>query len=237
MESNLIKSDQSIEQTPIPFQFDDIQAFAKQIIKKATAQAQNLLSTAREQAVELEKTAFSDGFSKGEKEGYEKGYAEGNEKGYSEINEMVSTKTDNLASALSEILKVLSAERVTLKQDSEVELINLSIAIAKKIIKRELSVSKDVVRDTAKEAIALTVERKDIVFFVNSADVKSLEEYLPELKAEFSNLGRVSIEEDDTVSVGGVVVRNIDGEVNLKIEEQIKIIENSLVGGISVTEE
>lgn len=236
MVDNIIKSESLSELTPVPFQFDDIQVLAKKIIQKANAQAQNLLDTARKQAVQLENSSAEDGYNKGYSDGMAKGLAEGQEKGYSEVNTIVNSKVDSLAATLSEILNQLSAERITLQQHAEVDLLKLSLAIAKKIIKHELSVS-DVVKDTAREAIALTVSRRDIVLYVNSEDYEALEEYLPSLKAEFNDLERVKIEKDDNIQKGGVRVQTFDGEVDLRIEEQIRALERGLLGRDNVSDE
>ncbi|MHC4870233.1 MAG: FliH/SctL family protein [Planctomycetota bacterium] len=230
MVDNLIKVDKNVEITPVPFQFEDIQALAKKILERANEQAQSLMETARQQAVELEETAFADGLAKGQKEGYEKGLKEGTDKAYSEVNQIVSDKTDSLAGALSEILNHLSSERLALKQNAEIDLLRLSVEIARKVINHEVTVSEDIIQGAAREAISLTVSRRDVVLYVNSADYESLSEYLPALQAEFNDLERVSIEKDDSVAKGGIAAKTNAGEVDLNIDKQIAAIERALTG-------
>ena len=87
------------------------------------------------------------------------------------------------------------------------------------------------------EAIALTNNKSDLVIKVNPADHRVIEEEIPTLEAIFNDIGRVSIIDDDTIQQGGVKVSNREGEVDLRLDEQISALEKALVGDTEGMEE
>jgi flagellar assembly protein FliH len=227
---NLLKSDSAAATSAVPFQFDDVQKLAKKILASANAQAQRTLAAAREQAKEFEKTAFADGEEKGFAAGHEKGRAEGRAEGTESARKEVFDAAEGLAGSLREMLALLNEERARLQNDAETDLLALALALAGRIVKREVALDDEIALRACREAVRLTVERRDILLRVHPDDLAAVEDYLPELRSAFTDLERVGVEADEAVERGGARATTREGEVDLRIGEQFRALERALLG-------
>jgi flagellar assembly protein FliH len=228
--NNVIRSEDLKGGQPVAFNFQDIQAIAKKILSNANAQSQRTLEAARQQAQDIEKSAHEDGHKKGFEEGRKQGLEEGRREGEQAGREQIAEETRTLAETLDEIIQDLANHRLERQNAAEVDLLQLAMAIARKVIRRSLEV-EDVVLRTVEAAVELTVERHDIVLHVAPEDLAAAKEHLPHLHARFNDLRGISVEEDPEVSRGGVRAVTRQGEVDLRIEEQLASIERALLGG------
>jgi flagellar assembly protein FliH len=229
-EGNVIDSRSDLASSAIPFHFDDMRALGAKILRRANQQAQRMLEVARKQATEIEKSASEDGYNDGHKKGFDKGEPEGRAAGEKAAREEVRAATETLAQSLSAMIEELSDERLTLRTQAEVDLLMLALSIAGRVIKREIRIDDKTVLRNVEAAIALTVERRDVILYVNDADLEAVREYLPALESKFNDLTRVSVVGDAGVSRGGVRARTREGEVDLRIEEQLAALEQALLG-------
>ncbi|MFH0910032.1 MAG: FliH/SctL family protein [Planctomycetota bacterium] len=216
--------------TPVPFQFDDIQALARQLLARANEQAQRVLGAARQEAKEIESAAQKEGRDHGYREGFAQGEAEGRAEGERAAREEIMSQTQTLASTLEALLSELSEERLELRNGAEIDLVALALAVARRVVKRAIRLDGAVVLENVRAAIDLTVDRRDVTLRVNPADLAAVEAHLPELHRAFHDLARVSLQADEDVERGGVRSSTREGEVDLRIAEQIRAIERALLG-------
>jgi flagellar assembly protein FliH len=228
---NILRKEDVQEVTPIPFQFDDIQALAKKILQKANAQAQRTLDAANKQAQAIEQTAYDDGQKRGYEDGHKKGLEEGRAAGDKAAREEVRAASETLAASLGAMLEELHNERIALQNSAEADLLKLALDIARRVVKREVALEEGVARENVAAAIALTVTGRDLTLLVNEADLASVEEHLPDLRRQFDQFARISIRADESVSRGGVRAVTSEGEVDLRVEEQLSALERALLGG------
>ncbi len=229
-QSRVIQAGTSAPGTPVPFHFDDIQALAKQMLARANQQAQRILENARQEAEKIEQDAQQQGQAKGHEEGLAKGAEEGRERGHQEGRQAIEEATRTLSETLQGLLEELSAERLALRNSAEVDLVNLALAVAARVVKREVRLDHDVALANVRAAVELTVKRRDLVVLVHPEDLEAVKGYLPELERAFQDLDRVDVQPDVSVDRGGVRVRNREGEVDLRIAEQLRALERSLTG-------
>ncbi|MHC4883548.1 MAG: FliH/SctL family protein [Planctomycetota bacterium] len=229
-DSHILEPGSKVAETAIPFNFNDGRAMAAKLIKRGNEQAQRLLESARQQAVDIEKTAYDDGFAKGHEAGLPKGEAEGRASGEAAVRQEIGDATATLTQALEEMLNYLSVERLELRTEAEVDLLGLALAIASRVVKHEVTHAPETILGNVREAVALTVSRRDILLRVHPDDLAAVESHLPSLKAAFTDLERVSVTADEAVGRGGVVAATADGEVDLRIAEQLAALERALIG-------
>jgi flagellar assembly protein FliH len=162
-----------------------------------------------------------------EREAYEKGFAAGEKAGF----ELGLKKAEVLFSGLSGILDELSDFKTSLYGPCEHEMVGLSLAIARKVIQREVE-KKDSVLDCVRVAIKSVVAAGEIVIKVNPRDL----EVLNDNKGEFSRFSGagvkgLKIEADPEIDKGGCVIETNYGEVDASIGSVLADIEERLLNG------
>lgn len=153
------------------------------------------------------------------KRGYEEGYKEANEKVQSEWSQKLSL-IDEIADSLNAPLK----EFDNLIQEKTTE---IAIAIAKHIIRRELSIDSGQIVSAVKQAIELIPkDGEKINLHVNPKDVSQVNEI-------FSGndvTSKYNIVQDPTIQVGGCKALTDYSLVDLTIEKQIGNIASQIFG-------
>lgn len=172
-----------------------------------------------EMALEAKTQEIESLVSKVRQEGYDNGYQTSND----ELNANFQKELDEKQKMLSSSVQKLesSAEGFTKRLiEIEKELITTALAISSEVIKVEIShKSSQIATTLAKELLAKLHEASNIVIKVNSADIDFL-------RNELSENSKITLEADDAVSRGGVIVMssmgNLDGTISSRLEKIIK---------------
>jgi flagellar assembly protein FliH len=180
-------------------------------IKAAEAQRDAIRELARHEGLELGRRDALDQASKAERE-------------------RVAAETAGLADLLRKIAASLEAKRAELAGAAERDLVKLALAVAAKIVKAEIRRGGPVAEENLRHAVELTARRQEIRVVVHPADLARLEEFLPELRRQFSDLQKISLEAGDDVGAGGVIVRTQEGSVDASVATQLEEIERGLLG-------
>ena len=180
-------------------------------IKAAEAQRDSVRAMARREGLELGRLDAIEHASKVERE-------------------RVAADTTGLADLLRNVAAAIDAKRVELAGAAERDLVKLALAVAAKIVNAEIARGKPVVEGILRRAVELTARRQEIKVLLNAADVARIQEFLPELRRDFSDVQKIVLEASDAVGVGGVVVRTREGSVDATIATQLEEIERGLLG-------
>lgn len=214
----------------IAYQVTDLKALAAKILRRANDVAQQKIKQAEQSIQDSHAKAIEDGHAAGYSEGFAKGEEEGKAAGEQAARDEFTQKVGGITAALQATLQDLSARKVSLQAEAEADLLELSVEIAKRIVRREVEVDPKFVLPVMQEAVALTNNKSDLTIHVNPCDLAAIEEELPTLKAIFSDLGRVDATPDNKIGKGGVRVMSPDGEIDMRLEEQFKALERALIG-------
>lgn len=165
----------------------------------------NLISRAREEANAIREASAKDGYNEG----------------------IAAAKED------IQFLKDAMAEFYNAKQfvyDSIApDLLEISVDIAKKIIKKELSENSEILLENIKEILAgLSKEESKIVLKVNPSQVDMLKQEMPEAVKMAGLEARVLIVPDENTMEGGCMVTTDNGVIDATIETQLSIITKAL---------
>ena len=202
------------------FNLNDFDIEAKAILTLAKNQAEEMLSLTRSEIqtkkMEAEKKGYEEGNKKGHKEGYDKGLKEGEKIGTLDIEK----KTLHLKNNILNIINYLESSKSEILQRAEVDLIKLSIEIAKKITKAKFENEPELIQQSVIEAIKFTAIKSDIVITLNPADKIIIDLFLPELKVKFDELEKINIIENIKIERGGCLVSSKAGGVDHSIESQ-----------------
>ncbi|MDX9714362.1 MAG: FliH/SctL family protein [Dissulfurispiraceae bacterium] len=156
-----------------------------------------------------------------ETEGYEKGYKAGLNAAKDETDQAVQKKISAFDSIINEISQYKSKK---VKELSE-QIISLALDIAKKIVQKEIESDKDIVLFVALNAMKKISEREEnITLRISPIDYEVIISASSTLK-DASGVKDIVIEPDDSISPGGCYIVTERGEIDARIEEQVKEVE------------
>jgi flagellar biosynthesis/type III secretory pathway protein FliH len=156
----------------------------------ARQEAKRILDAARAEAERLREAARRDGFAAGREEG--------------------------LAAVSDKLVRAAAAAERSAAADEDA-LVRLAVRIAEKIIRRQLDLAPDTVRDVARAALAAARARDRLTLHVH-----------PEDAALVAPLG-VPVVADPAVARGGCVVDTDLGRFDARLDVQLAAIERALV--------
>lgn len=158
-----------------------------------------------------------------EREAYEKGFEAGERAGF----ELGVKKAEVLFSGLGKILSELSSFKSDLYEPCEQEMVELTLAIAKKVIQREVE-DKETVLDCVRTAVKAVVAAGEIVIKVNPKDLEVLNANRNELARYSGGVKGLKIEADEEIGKGGCIIETDYGEVDATINSLLSDVEERL---------
>ena len=169
--------------------------------KDATSEAQGNVSL-------IEQEAYEKGFVQGEKDGFELG-----EKKADKVIENIERLFDEISSLKREILK-----------QHEKEILDLTFAIAEKIVHHLTKIDESGVKEAVFNALNLAMEKSKIILNVNPEDYDYIEKIRPELFKEYKDLKSITVTSDPSVTRGGCYLKTQYGDIDAGIETQLEKI-------------
>jgi flagellar biosynthesis/type III secretory pathway protein FliH len=203
----------------------DVRRLAQEILD----QAKTMLARVHEQAGAIMAEAEKSGYEKGHAEGLAAGREEGKIAAYETEARRVREQTAPLAGRLADIAGAIDSQRNACLTGAHRDLLKCAIAVAKKIVKREVSLADGAIKNNLTKAIELSAEKSEIRVRLNPSDAETIEEYVPQMKSAFSKLKGIHLVPDMNVSQGGCVVQSRGGEVDARVETQFEEIERQLM--------
>ncbi len=107
------------------------------------------------------------------------------------------------------------------------EVVVLALAVARKVLGRELAVGSGAVADLAARAIEEARDRRDVVLRVNPVDAPAVRAAEGRLAA-IPTRARLALREDPAVAPGGAVVETEGGRVDASAETQLELLARAL---------
>ena len=238
---NQVVSAENARLDAVPFEFADIRALAQRILKRATEKGQATIAAAQKQVADMEKAAYdkayADASEKARAEGAAKGEQEGMAKAEERINVAIESERESVrqnaapvTTVLEDLAGALDASRQQLMAQAEGDLLLLALDLAKRLVGHELSVDPEAIKPLALECIGLVTERTAITARVNSADFEVLQDFIPELKKEFPDLGTLQIIPDESIERGGLMAATRESEVDMRLATRLAAFEEAILG-------
>ena len=108
-------------------------------------------------------------------------------------------------------------------------MVRLSIAVAEKILQQEVSTRKEIILDVIKNALKNISETEGMKIRLNGQDFRYMMEVKKDFLQSFEGIRNIVFEEDSSIKRGGVVVETLFGEVDARLENQLKEIKSALL--------
>lgn len=191
----------------------DAENEAAAIIEKAKAEAAQIVAEAQAQHDKIVSEARNDGFEQGHQEGYEKGAAE----------------VDRLIERMHKILEAVMQRREEILQDTESQIVELVILMARKVIKILSENQKNVIMANTVAALRKVKTRGNVTLRVNIEDVKLTTAHADEFIQHVENVQGITVQEDSSVEKGGCIVETDFGAIDARISSQLTELENKIL--------
>lgn len=159
-----------------------------------------------------------------EQEAYDKGYASGEKDGIKAGEKKIKA----LAAELSTVITSLAGLRQDLVAKYEAELLDLVLAICKKIIYCEISLDSRVVRETVRHILADAPAGQPITLRLHPKDMEAVEDLISSTDISVTDMNRVVLASDTSVSRGGCRLETPHGDMDAAIETRLKNVYDAL---------
>lgn len=191
----------------------DAETEASRIIADVQAEASRIIADAQSERDRLQQEAYNEGFDKGHQDGYTKGQAE----------------VERLIERLHKIIESVMQRREEILQDTESQIVELVILMARKVIKILSENQKNVVMANVLAALKKVKTRGNVTLRVNLEDIKLTTENVSEFIKHVENIQGITVLEDSAVEKGGCIVETDFGAIDARISSQLSELENKIL--------
>lgn len=220
---------QQVEESPLVIGAKEL---ATKIIEEARVEAEELREAIakeieerrkeeRERVERLKEELFQEARQHGFQQGYEDGLKAGRLDGQREFAALIEEAAGWILRAKEDWHKKM--------RESEPYLLELAVAIAEKIILREINRKDDTILSMVKETLRNSSELKEITVCVHPEHYNLIKAAEQELKQLVSSQANVIIVPDLSITNGGCVIRTTLGSLDARIDTQLEEIKMALL--------
>jgi len=156
-----------------------------------------------------------------ERDAFVKGYANGERTG----EEAAARRTETMVRRLSATIDELTALRVRMMRKTERELVRLALAIAERIVKREVQTDRELLLAMARVAIDRLGDGVSATIRLNPVDYEAA----MAARGGLPPTGGVEVVADPQITRGGCVVRSDFGTIDASVDSQLTEISRALL--------
>lgn len=214
----------------------DAKAFAESQVKAASDQAEQMLAEARQQieAWWSERREQDEHLVEAMKS---EAFNEGFEEGRVQAEQTLKIKIDEMMSEASAVLQQAYIEKERIIQEAEPFLVELSCAIAEKIIDRQLELKPEYSVELIKKSLSRKREQGVLTLCVSPSQFAFVQAAREELSLVIDSQAELQILPDASVQDRGCVIRSSFGSVDARIDTQLSEIKKELLRISRQTEE
>lgn len=163
-------------------------------------------------------------------EAYQQGVEAGKKELSESLQEELDRKLEDAAANFDSLVREFGAEIGRLNQDFDKAIVTLAIAIARRVVAREIDVDEGAVLARSREAIRKIIGVEKIKIHVNPSDEEYIRGHRNELSVYADSVKEIVIEADNKVDRGGCVIESELGNIDARVSTQFELIEESLLG-------
>ena len=190
---------------------------AKQIIEQAQIESEKLIETAKNQAQEesdaIREQARQEGYDAGNKQGYEDG----------------TRSLEEKVKAVDIFSKSQFDIKHNIVKSAELDIVDLVIAIAKKVCKKTLDDDINVLKTITEDAIKQLKDKESITITIHPDLAEKIYSISEELKVDIPKLEYIKVIEDINVSPDGTIVETPLSRVDCRLQTQLNQIAEKLM--------
>jgi flagellar assembly protein FliH len=211
------------------FSFEDLEAQARALLDRAREEARRVHAAALADAavsVQAEKQrGYLRGLEEGRAAGLEQVRREAAQAALHEARESLAS----LAKSLSAAVRDFEQAKRRLIASAEAGLIELALAVARRVCKAQAAGEHEVARANARHLLELARHEHDLQLRLHPSDADALRDALPELLAATESAAHVELIADESVGRGGCVLASREGTIDAAIDTQLDRIAEALI--------
>ena len=190
----------------------------------AREQSEETLAEAEQKAKEIEEESRLN-VSRIEAKALEKGKAEGREGGYKAGQNEVKHLIDSLHSIITKAIGI----RSEIIRDSETQIIDLVLLIARKVVKVISENQQKVVVNNVLEALKKLKSKGEVIIRINPADLEITTKHKKGFLEMVEAVQAITLLEDSSIAKGGCVIDTDFGNIDARISSQLHEIEERIM--------
>ena len=196
---------------------------ARKLKEEAQEEAEIILKDAKNEAARLENEAKAKAeaiVQETRDKAVEEGKDEGYKKGEEEVNRLIER--------VHAIINAAIDNKKNIIENTEEQLVDLVLLIARKVVKVISEMEKDVVIENVREALKKLGKETEIVIKVNTKDLDLTTKNKRNFISMVESLERVRVEEDDRITRGGCIIETSLGDIDARVQTQLQVIEEKI---------
>lgn len=202
----------------------DTQGNAQKLIREAYQKAENIIKEAETEAqTQLEKTQKQVEAIKAKAydEGFKSGFEDGVKQGLKEYKKAVQS--------LIEEKKRFYAQRESMVQETEKDLVELALTIAEKVIQKELTKDDEFILRLVRENLQQHFFNTHVIIRVSKDDHQHLASKIKDIKKEIGYINQIDLIGDVTLEKGSCIIEAPSGSVDASVKQQLDILKAKLL--------
>lgn len=224
--SKIIRADQGDSDTVHPLEMKDLSSHLRAVSNAgnrsyattSSAAPDPDITIAQSELKKIREEAFNDGLLTGKEEG----------------EAMAMSQVDGVIGRFLESVRELDRFRAELLRETEANVVDLIIAAARKIVKKEITSDRETIARVAKNALTCLTDRNDITVRVNPDDYTIIEQNKAQFFGQIDDLKNITFQVDDSIGEGGCLVESRFGEIDARIEKQLELLEEGMKSALSL---
>jgi flagellar assembly protein FliH len=201
---------------PVAFSFADMRGQANDYVETVRREAAKIVQQAHSQAEQIRRQAEVAGRKAAEAAAERM------------LEDKPGKRMNTLVPALEQLVTQINDAKGELLARWERSALQVVTAIAERVIRRRLEKEPEIALDVIAEALRLASGSADITLQVNPTDHANLGSQIERLAATLCRLAPSQIIPDPSISAGGCRVATKFGEIDERIEAQLRRIEQDL---------
>ena len=125
---------------------------------------------------------------------------------------------------MSHIVAETSELKKKILENAEEQIMELSLAVAGKVLHLEVTTNREVVRSVLKDAIKNIVDRENMKIRMHPQDFRYMMEVKADFLQSFDGIKNVVFEQDESIQQGGAIIETLFGEVDARLDQQFQEI-------------
>ncbi len=208
----------------VAFNYDDLRRRCDEHIQQVRRQTRQMIEDAITEADSIHHQALDEAKQSGRREGLRQAEEEIQKRAQELAERMTAEQLRTTLPAMHSAAEALSLERDRWLAEWESAAIRLSVTIAEKLIRHELSIKPEISSETLFKTLELAAGQPQIKLRMHPDDLKLLGNHPEEVIRSMAACGDAAFVADETISRGGCVIETDHGIIDARLETQLERI-------------
>ncbi|MEX0725806.1 MAG: FliH/SctL family protein [Planctomycetaceae bacterium] len=213
----------------VVFNFEDLREKGESYVTQIREQGEQILKEAVEEAERLRTEAQKIGYVKGRELAQADVEAEVQQRAKQQSQAEIDRRWKTTLPALENLVREVAREKENWIAQWERSAIQLSLAVAERIIRRKIQADAQVPLEMIRETLQLAVGQPELTVNINPNDLEGLGNEIEHIQRMISPVGQIHFIPDLKCHRGGCQIRTINGSIDARLETQLNRILEELL--------